>query len=136
MSFNVFSLETDLDAEVKGVERDYKGAKVIVARANNEDYLKYVGDQYEKNRAAIEVGNKHSDEVAEHISKEGFCRHIIVGWSGFTDAKGVDFPYSKKNASILYDRIKDFVKDIRVMSAEDDQYRIETLKADAEALGK
>ena len=136
MALDIFAMATDKEAAVKGVEKEWNGAKVVVARAQNQEYLKYVREQYEKHRAAIEAGNKHSEEVAEHINKEAFCRYILVGWSGFIDKDGKPFPYNLRNAKKVYDAVPDLVRDVTLMSADDENYRIKNLKKDAEDLKK
>ncbi len=133
---NIFALATDKEAAVKGVKKDWNGATVIVARANNQEYLKYIAAEYEKCRAAIEVGNDHSDEVAEGINKEAFVRYILVGWEGFEDSDGSKLPHNLKNARKVYDLVPDLVRDVRMMSADDENYRVAKLKEDAEKLGK
>lgn len=136
MSLNIFAMATDKVAEIKGVERDWNGAKVIVARSGNVEYQAYISTEYEKCRAAIEVGNKHSDEVAEEITREAFIRFILVGWSGFVDPKGKEFKYTLKNARQIYGLVGDLVRDVRTMSLEGEQYRVKSLEKDAEALKK
>ena len=136
MALDIFSLATDKEASVKGVEKEWNDAKVVLARANNSEYLKYIREQYEKCRAAIDVGNKHSDEVAEGITKEAFCRYILVGWSGFVDSDGKPFPYNLKNARKVYDLVPDLVRDVTLMAADDENYRVKNLTKDSEALKK
>lgn len=136
MSLNIFSMATDKDVASKGVEKDWNGAKVRVARANNPEYMKYLSNEFDKCRAAIEAQNKHADEVASEIYKEAFIRFVLVGWSGFVDDEGKEFKYNLKNAREVYDRVPDLVRDVTVISAEDANYRVKTLKADADSLKK
>ena len=133
---DIFALATDKEASIKGVKKEWNGATVVVARSNNVDYLKYIAEQYEKCRAAIDVGNAHSDEVAEGINKEAFIRFILVGWEGFVDQKGAALPYNLKNARKVYDAVPDLIRDVRMMAATDENYRVKNLQKDAENLGK
>ena len=133
---DIFALATDKEAAVKGIEKEWNGATVIVARSNNEKYLKYVADEYRKCQAAIDVGNAHSDEVAKGINKEAFIRFILVGWKGFANADGTELPYNLKNARKVYDAVPDLVRDVRIMAADDENYRVKKLKDDAEKLKK
>lgn len=136
MSLDIFAMATDEEAAVKGVEKEWNGAKVTVARAQNKEYLKFIREQYEKHRAAIDAKNKHADEVAEHINREAFCKFILVGWSGFVGRDGKALPYNHKNACAVYDAVPDLVRDVSLMAAEDENYRVVNLQKDAEDLKK
>jgi len=136
MTLNILALATDKEAAVNGVRKDYNGATVIVARANNDAYLKYMRTEYEKHRAAIDIGNAHSDEVAEGINREAFIRFILVGWEGFVDGNGDELKYTLKNARLVYDAVPDLVRDVQAMATTDENYRVKNLKDDAESLKK
>lgn len=136
MSLNIMALATDKEASVKGVEKEWKGAKVVVARANNSRYLEFIRDQYNKNREAIERKDANADIVAEKIQKLAFCKFVLVGWSGFVTPDGEDMPYNLANAKKVYDAVEDLVRDVRLMASDDDNYRVAALKSDAEELKK
>jgi len=133
---DIFGLSTDRMAEVKGVEKEWKGAKVVVARSQNIEYLKFIRVEYEKHRAAIEAKNDHADKVADHISKEAFCRFILVGWSGFIGKDGKPLAYNSKNVRLVYDAVPDLVRDVNLISDDDENYYIKNLEKDAEDLKK
>lgn len=147
--FNLFSQETDLQAEEKGIWADYLDngevvGKVLVARANNVEYARLMSSLYEKHRQVIEAGLnttdddkiRRADEISREIDKKCFTRHIIKGWKGFTDENGKEFKFSIKNAELVYDRLTEFVRQVKLISSDENNYRLSAIKKDAEALKK
>ena len=147
--FNLFSQETDEQAEQGGVWVDYTDdgvvvAQVLVARANNQDYARLMTSLYEKNRQVIEAGldttdkekTERADEISKTIDKKCFTRHIIKGWKGFVGPDGNDFKFTMANAELVYDRLSEFVSQVKIASAKADNYRVSNLKKDAETLKK
>jgi hypothetical protein len=147
--FNLFSQETDEQAEEQGVWTDYVDngevvARVLVARANNQEYARLMSSLYEKNRQVIEAGldttdkekTKRADDISKVIDKKCFTRHIIKGWKGFVGPDGKEFKFTMANAELVYDRLSEFVRQVKLASAESNNYRLETIKKDSEALKK
>lgn len=147
--FDIFALETDPVAEVDGVWKPYyhngkQVAEVLVARASNENYAKLLNNLYEKNREVIDAGIdtkdedriRRADDVSRMIDKKCFCRTILKGLRGFSLPNGDILTYTQGNAELLYDRIPDFVKQVKLISANVENYRLVNLKKDAEELKK
>ena len=147
--FNLFSQETDEQAENSGVWIDYTDngevvARVLVARANNQEYARLMTALYDKSRQVIEAGldttdtakTVRADEVSKSIDKKCFTKHIIKGWEGFVNPDGTPFKFNLKNAELVYDRLSEFVKQVKIASANADNYRVENIKKDSEALKK
>lgn len=137
MSLNIYSMATDREAEVKGVTHDWNGAKVVVARANNQKFAQYVATEVELHRPIIDgKDKKKSQEMLDRINRDAFCKYILVGWSGFVDAENNEVKYNLTNCRKIYDLVPDLVRDVRILSAQAEHYRLETLKSDAEELKK
>lgn len=147
--FNLFSQETDNTAEEKGVWKDYTDngkvvARVLVARANNQEYARLMTSLYDKNRQVIEAGldttdkdkTARADEISKTIDKKCFTRHVIKGWKGFVGPDGKEFKFTIANAELVYDRLSEFVRQVKIISAGADNYRLENLKKDSENLKK
>ena len=147
--FDLFSQETDATVEAEGFWGDYTDggkvvARVLVARANNQEYAKLMSKLFDKNRQVIEAGlntqdkerTARADEVSKEIDKKCFTKHLIKGWEGFVTPEGEEFPFNQANAEMVYDRLSEFVRQVKLISANENNYRLSNLKKDSEELKK
>ena len=138
---SVFDMATSPEVDKLGIERDWNGAKVIVGRAGNENYQTALAEGYEKNRKIIEdrstpATKEKGDKLAVEITLKAFCKHILLGWSGFLGKDKKPYEYNSANCIELCKKVPDLVKAVRIMSGEDEQYRTACMQADAKILKK
>jgi len=105
-------------AEVEGVEAFYRGATLIIARANNTKFKRIFKQLLKPYKHQIEKNNL-DDETSEDLMVSAYAESILVGWKDFTDINGKSWDYSKANARDLlksdsdcFDFVKDTSEDI------------------------
>lgn len=138
---NIFAQATDSEIDVKGVEQPWRGATVIVARAGNIEYNKYISKQFELHRQVLEnesspAAKEFADKKAQEITLEAFCKFILVGWNDFVGKDGKPYKYTLPNCREVCKLVPDLVRDVNRMSGNDEVYNKACLKKDAETLGK
>lgn len=123
---------TDEKLEIEGAWHKLdKDASLLVARANNEEYLSYMREQLQKNQADLDAGGKSADELAEKIMVEAMALHILKDWKGLK-FKGADAPYSVEMARTFL-RIKDFRKQVQAFADKFSAYQVKAEEAQGNA---
>lgn len=114
----------DNKAEVEGSEFIYRGAKLIVARANNRKFKKTFRNAIKPYKNEFENG-RMDDKVAEGLMNSCVAETILVGWSDFRDVDGKEWEYSVQNAEELLRDDKDAFEAITEFSESIDNYIIQ-----------
>lgn len=130
MSYDVFAeLATDLTLETEGTWRNLgKGARLLVARANNKAYAKLLAKSVERNQQALDADDDAANDLSDEIMIDVIAQTVLLGWEGIS-FKGADMPYSVENAKKLL-AVKDFRARVMGFSNDFEAYR---LKAEAAA---
>ena len=98
----------DRDAESKGVWMDYDtDVRFLIARSNNSAYKRFIQDGYTKNERVIERKNAKADQVAEAITLDALCNHILLDWEGVVDVKGKSIPFTPEAAKLVLEEHDD-----------------------------
>lgn len=117
------SFATDEALEVEGTWFHLsKTARVRVARAGNEKYLKALRKGLEANRIDFESASDESNEVAEKLMIDVMADTILLGWEGLS-FQGKPMEYSRINARVLL-RVKDFRKKITGFSESFEAFKV------------
>ena len=101
------------EKELSGIEANYYGVTLIVARANNTNFKRLFRTLISPHKYQMENGQTIPEEISEDIMLQCYSKTILVGWKDFKDAEGKEYKYSIENA---YDLLKededayDFVK--------------------------
>lgn len=115
----------DLKAETKGVWRQLGTADFLIARSDNEEYLKHVTESWDANREKIEKGGKAADKLSTKLMAEIIADTILLDWKnvGF---EGVEMPYSRDNVVKLFTdpSLRDFHNAILRLASEAAAYRV------------
>lgn len=86
----------DKHKELDGVETDYYGVTLRIARANNSNFVKAF--KSESNALKRAKGNAKIDaDAIEAVATKAMAKTILVGWSGF-EMDGKEIEYSSENA--------------------------------------
>lgn len=117
--FVVGKNKRDRDAESKGVWMDYDtDVKFLVARSNNSAYKLYIQNEYSKNERVIERKNEKSDQVAESITLDALCNHILLDWEGVVDENKKPIQFSPEMAKIILEEHDDLRAEIFEFSVD------------------
>ena len=85
----------DSAKEIEGVEVDYYGVKLKVARSNNKQFVKHFRKATDDLRKP--AGQTITNEEFEEATMFAMSRSILVGWSNFF-MDGEEIEYSHDNA--------------------------------------
>ena len=108
MTFVIGKDKRDRDAEEKGTWFEYdEGVRFLVARSNNSAYKRFIQDRYTKNERAIERKNAHADKIAEEITLDALCNHILLGWEGIVDTKNKAIKFTPEIAKEILEEYDD-----------------------------
>lgn len=98
----------DRNAESNGVWFDYDvDERYLVARNNNPAYKAFIQAEYAANERALDRKNAQSDKIAERITLEGLCKHILKGWEGVEDLDGNPIPFTPDAAMLILEEHDD-----------------------------
>lgn len=102
MTFDVFSeFATDSSLEINGTWRDLgKGARILVARANNREYGRLLNKLYDQHKEVLDREGEEADAKSAQIMGEVISKTILKGWEGIS-YKGAAMTYSHENAQTL-----------------------------------
>jgi hypothetical protein len=129
---DIFALfNTDEAAEVQGRWHKLADSEFLVARMNNDEYLKQLAALYEEHKDLIESGSEAGKKKDQEITLVLLARTILKGWKNVA-YQGADLPYSEENAVKLL-AVKDFRSYIQNISRDIENFRA---KQEAKDLGK
>jgi len=111
-------------AEVEGSDLVYRGATLIVARANNKNFKRMFREVLKPHKKEFEDG-RMDDNVAEDLMNGCIAKTILVGWSSFKDVTGKEWKYTVQNAEALLKDDRDAFEAITEFSENIDNYIIE-----------
>lgn len=119
---------TNLDQEAQGVTVPYGDATFIVARRGNPAHKAKMNHLMKQHQYTLDRKGAEADRCAEEIVAQAAAAHILLGWTGLTDAEGKELKYSKEAAYTLLTnpQLKDFKEFI--YGASDDAARYKAFK--------
>lgn len=120
--FKEFATDEKLELEGRWVDIG-KGGRILVARDNNQRYIKELRANLEKNKVALEAGGEAADEKAQELVLAAKAKTILLGFEGLK-YKGENLAYSPENALKLL-KIKDFERLVDEYSRDFDGYKVE-----------
>lgn len=94
----------DKSKETEGVEAEYYGVKLKIARANNTNFKHLFRTLFAPYKYQVEHNQNIPEEISEDIMLKCYSQTILVGWSGLKDSDGKEIPYSHEKA---YELLKD-----------------------------
>lgn len=95
-----------------------KGAKLRIARLNNEKYRDFIKLKMKPYRSAMRAGTVDEDLTTE-VVVQAMARHILLDWEGLTE-KGSAVVYTVEKAEELL-RDKEPFRDLVMALANDQQ---------------
>lgn len=108
----------DESRELEGVARDYFGVTLVVARSQNEKYLK----AFKKYSKGIDTTRRRVDPAEfEDAAIRAMSETILVGWEGFK-FNGSDVPYTHENAYELLKNDRDVREFVSGIANDIDNY--------------
>lgn len=123
-------LMTDPKAEVEGVWCPLgNGARIKVARVNNDQYTKELRRKFKSNKAVLEQDDDFANEKSEEIMIEVFAKTILKDVEGIT-INGKDIGKYSPETGITLLRVKDFREKVKHYA---DNFDIFKKKEDEEA---
>ncbi|VTU32279.1 hypothetical protein H4CHR_02980 [Variovorax sp. PBS-H4] len=125
--FETFATDPKLELEGALLPLDSKGAKVLVARAGNDNYIRLLRKKLEAANLDLASTSKEDEAAAEALFIEVQAQTILLGWEGLK-FKGDTLPYSVENARILLS-VKDFRRKIEALSQNFDNFKAKAEKA-------
>lgn len=108
-------------AEVEGIEAIYRGAKLVVARANNTKFKRIFKQLLKPYKHQIDKGSL-DDETSEDLMVSAYAEAILVGWKDLTDVNGKSWPYNKNNARDLLKSDPDCFDFVKETSEDMDRF--------------
>lgn len=128
--FNSFA--TDSKVEVEGRWCRLSGdARVLVARALNENYVSLMKRLLKKSAFESGIDTKENEALALQITIQAMAETILLGWENLS-FKGEEMAYSIENAKTLLG-IEDFRKKINELAEERTGYLVAELEAQKNA---
>ncbi len=94
----------DKSKETSGVEAEYYGVKLKIARANNTNFKSLFRTLFAPYKYQMEHNQSIPEEISEDIMLKCYSQTILVGWSGLKDVDGKEIHYSHEKA---YELLKD-----------------------------
>lgn len=120
----ITAFKTDRQRENQGVWVDIgDGARLLIARLNNERYKQEFLAQTKPFRTQVRTGTL-SEEIAERILRTCYARTVLMGWEGLQDEEGNDIPHSVEKAEELLS-IPDFKSLVEELASSRELYRRE-----------
>lgn len=93
----------------------------------NPEYNKVLNDLIRPHERARAMGLL-SNEVAEKIMLQTFCRAVLKGWKNVFDENGQELPFNVANAEKLMVDLPHLYEELREQAAKLSNYRSETLE--------
>lgn len=125
-------LRTDPKKEKAGAWVDWYGdVKLKLRRVGNEDYRRAIAEALKPHRALIRADALPAATM-DHITRQAYARHVLVGWENLLNAEDQQIPYSVETAEkILMDPAHhDFYEFVIVASARLENFRAEEAQED------
>ena len=117
----------DEKRETEGVERDYYGVKLKIARAQNKQFAQAWRDETKGLHARGKDIDLNSKEAAT-ATKRAMAKAILVGWNNFY-IDGKEIEYSEDNAFALLDNDPDVLEFVSSISNDIDEYIVDDIEA-------
>jgi len=113
--FELYATDAKLENEGRWVNLG-KDAKVLVARAGNDNFSARIKHLLKKNGVDLKDQSKENLDLIEKLVIDATAHTVLLGWEGLS-YKGEPLPYSTANAIKLLS-IKDFRTRIGAISDE------------------
>lgn len=98
------------------------GARLLVARANNDEHLRVLAELLERHREELDGDDEAAEKKNKEVMAEVVARAILKGWENLS-FKGEPIEYSVANAKKLL-AIKDFRKLVMGFANDMEAYRV------------
>jgi len=116
------------------------GSSILVARAGNRAYSKFLSKEVERNRKVLDLNDDASDAKSDEIMIDVMAETILLGWKtkvgdeekAVVNFKKAELPYSKENAKKLL-VLKDFRKLVAEKAGDTDSFRLKLEEEQGEA---
>lgn len=134
---NIYSLAVDHDLEVNGIEREWFGINLRIARMGNPRYDEEIIRL--SSEVAMELGvdpeNIPDDKLFEMV-KRAAAKCILLGWKNMDDEDGKPIKYSPEKAYEFFtdENLKDMYKFVIMHSKMMENYRRKKVKSSAKNL--
>lgn len=127
---DIFALfNTDAQAEVEGRWHKLADSELLIARMNNDKYLRELADLYEQHKDVIESGSEEGKKRDEEVTLQLTARTILLGWKNVSH-QGAELPYSEENAIMLL-KLKDFRNYVQNVARDIENFRIKAENKEA-----
>ncbi len=129
--FDVFEkYATDRKAEVEGAKKELApGVGVLVARANNDKYLRRMSEEFEKHRVVLERNDTEAEKLDQEVTRQVQAETILVGFYGKMGFKGKAIKYSVEAAKKLLE-VRDFQLEVMGFASDRANYALKSEVAD------
>lgn len=121
------AFKTNKQKEVEGVWQPGPIGRYLVARNNNPNYTKLVGELTKPYRKLIQIG-RMDDKLLTSLICEAMSRTILLGWQGLID-DGKEVPYSQAEAKKRLEEDEDFREFVSLLSQQMSVYQDEEREA-------
>lgn len=122
---NIFAtFATDEALETKGVWKNVRGARFLIARDSNPAYTKLLNEQVQARAFDLEdqaEDGKAAQKVSEAILVDVMAQTILLGWEKVSFDGKTEVPYSKEAAAQAL-AVKDFRNVIVRLSSDIDNF--------------
>ena len=124
---NIGTFAVNEEAEIKGIWKNIgDGAKLLVARENNNDYNNKFRELMRPYRSATGITGL-TDEEATAVFIEVEASTILLDWEGLTDVAGETVDYSVEKAIEWLTEYKEFRNLVSGIAANINNFRETTI---------
>ncbi len=131
---NISAFAMNESAEKDGVWKQVGDARLLVARANNRNYMNMLRKLFAPYKDTMSANI--SDEDSERIDTELLAKTILLDWENLTDVEGKVVQYSTDTAFEWLDKYPEFRKLIVKISEDSAIYREEFIETTKEEVKK
>jgi hypothetical protein len=142
MQFDFTGLEsyaTDKEIEAQdGIWLKFpEGRKIHVLRAGgaNKKYQRRLSQLVKPHKRQMER-NTLDPEVSDEIVMTAFLDTVVIDWTGFTDSKGADIPFSKQAARELFTALPELFDEVMTCAQDMALFQDQDAQETAEEMGK
>lgn len=131
----MFNIDTNtVEQEKKGVWKDYKGSKFLIAHTNNPGFQKLYSRLQLPHRKAIDKGRLDPD-ISLDIIVKSLSKHVLLDWKDVVDNSGNSVPYSIESAEKVLRTNTEFREFVTEVSTDIGQFVEEERKELGESAG-
>ena len=125
MKLSVFAV--DEDKSENGVWHEIgEGAKILVAKAGNENFRKLVRKLTKPYDRRVRAKDKTVNTIISSLVLKAIAQTILLDWSGFEDEDGDDLKYSPEVAEEMLEKYPRFARIIDDLAMDESIYQMES----------